>query len=65
MEGPQDDSATVAVRQSESPEKLDGRLVSLDPSEDPLCFSTFRKWLAVCVIAAGSFCVTCASSMVC
>ncbi|KAJ7902327.1 MFS general substrate transporter [Mycena leptocephala] len=62
-ESPQDDSATVAVGQSESPEKLDGRLVTLDPSEDPLCFSTFRKWLAVCVIAAGSFCVTCASSM--
>ncbi|KAF7357880.1 RNA polymerase II-associated protein [Mycena venus] len=62
MEGPQEESATLANGQS--PEKSDDRLVSLDPSEDPLCLSTFRKWLAVAVIAAGSFCVTCASSMV-
>ncbi|KAJ7813864.1 MFS general substrate transporter [Mycena olivaceomarginata] len=31
--------------------------------ENPLCFSTFRKWLAVVVIAAGSLCVACASSV--
>ncbi|KAJ7140499.1 MFS general substrate transporter [Mycena crocata] len=46
-----------------SPEKSDERLVALDPSEDPLAFSAFRKWLAVAVISSGSFCVTCASSM--
>ncbi|KAJ6538832.1 major facilitator superfamily domain-containing protein [Mycena vulgaris] len=59
----QDDSATVSIGQSPEPEKKDDHLVSLDASEDPLCFSTFRKWLAVAVISSGSFCVTCASSM--
>ncbi|KAJ6498747.1 major facilitator superfamily domain-containing protein [Mycena sanguinolenta] len=61
IETPPEDSTTIA--NGESPEKSDDRLVSLDPSEDPLCFSSFRKWLAVAVISAGSFCVTCASSM--
>ncbi|KAJ6625787.1 major facilitator superfamily domain-containing protein [Mycena sp. CBHHK59/15] len=41
----------------------DSPSVSLDASEDPLCFSFFKKWLAVAVISAGSFCVTCASSV--
>ncbi|KAJ7467084.1 major facilitator superfamily domain-containing protein [Mycena latifolia] len=62
MEGPQDDSATLSPP-GPSSEKNDDRLVSLDASEDPLCFSPSRKWLAVVVICSGSFCVTCASSM--
>ncbi|KAF7305789.1 RNA polymerase II-associated protein [Mycena chlorophos] len=37
--------------------------VSLDPSEEPVYWSTAKKWLAVGVISAGSFCVTFASSM--
>ncbi|CAK5262687.1 unnamed protein product [Mycena citricolor] len=41
----------------------DSFLVKLDPSEDPVLFSPFKKWLVVMVISAGSFCVTCASSM--
>ncbi|KAJ7304629.1 major facilitator superfamily domain-containing protein [Mycena albidolilacea] len=62
METPGEDPATLATGQS--PEKSDDRLVSaLDPAENPLCFSTFRKWLAVVVIAAGSLCVACASSV--
>jgi hypothetical protein len=62
MDSPQEDSATLSARQS--PEKKDDHLVSLDASEDPLRFSTLKKWLAVAVICGGSFCVTCASSMV-
>ncbi|KAJ7624144.1 major facilitator superfamily domain-containing protein [Mycena rosella] len=62
MEAPQDDSATLSTP-GQSPEKTDDRLVSLDASEDPLCFSAFKKWLAVTVICTGSFCVTCASSV--
>ncbi|KAJ7782471.1 MFS general substrate transporter [Mycena maculata] len=56
---PRDDSTLAAVGQS--PDK--DNLVSLDASEDPLCFSTVKKWTAVAVICGGSFCVTCASSM--
>ncbi|KAJ7680960.1 major facilitator superfamily domain-containing protein [Mycena polygramma] len=58
-DAPRHNSAPPSVAQSEKSEGL----VSLDRSEDPLCFSTFRKWLAVGVIAAGSFCVACASSI--
>ncbi|KAJ7467091.1 major facilitator superfamily domain-containing protein [Mycena latifolia] len=43
--------------------KTDDYLVSLDASEDPLYFSPMKKWMAVVVISAGSFCVACASSM--
>ncbi|KAJ7162170.1 major facilitator superfamily domain-containing protein [Mycena filopes] len=58
-----DNSATLAPEPPSS-EKRDDHLVdSLEASEDPLCFSTFKKWLSVAVIAMGSFCVTCASSM--
>ncbi|CAK5262689.1 unnamed protein product [Mycena citricolor] len=38
-------------------------LVKLDPSEDPLQFSTFRKWVVVAIISSASLCVTCSSSM--
>ncbi|KAF8200040.1 major facilitator superfamily domain-containing protein [Mycena galopus ATCC 62051] len=61
METTPEDSTTLANEQP--PEKSDDHLVSLEPAEDPLCFSTFKKWLAVAVISTGSFCVTCASSM--
>ncbi|KAJ7646641.1 MFS general substrate transporter [Roridomyces roridus] len=45
-------------------QQQDEYLVStLDPSEDPLCFSALRKWTAVVTICLGSFCVTCASSV--
>ncbi|KAL4256932.1 MFS transporter superfamily protein [Pleurotus pulmonarius] len=37
--------------------------VILEPSEDPLNLSTFRKWLAVLIISAGSLCVTSMSSI--
>ncbi|KAJ7267696.1 MFS transporter [Mycena haematopus] len=66
LEAPQEDSATLACpgEPSEKSELEDDRFrVSLDPAEDPLCFSSFRKWLAVMVISSGSLCVTCASSM--
>jgi hypothetical protein len=63
MRTPQEGDPGTPVN-GQSPEKSDDRLVSLDPAEDPLCFSTFRKWLAVMVICAGAFCVTCASSVV-
>ncbi|KAJ7151784.1 major facilitator superfamily domain-containing protein [Mycena crocata] len=60
MKVPQDDPTPLAVSQAE---KAHERLVALDPSEDPLAFSTFKKWLAVAVISGSSFCVACASSM--
>ncbi|KAF7315940.1 RNA polymerase II-associated protein [Mycena indigotica] len=44
-----------------SPEKAGE--VTLDPSEDPVDWPTLKKWVAVGVISAGSFCVTFASSM--
>ncbi|KAJ7092077.1 MFS general substrate transporter [Mycena belliarum] len=62
MGGPLDDSATLSTP-GQSPERTDDRLVSLDDSENPLCLSAFRKWVAVAVICSASFCVTCASSM--
>ncbi|KAK7018861.1 RNA polymerase II-associated protein [Favolaschia claudopus] len=57
-----EDSRTLANEQTQE-KSADDHLVSLDATEDPLCFSAFKKWLAVAVIASGSFCVTCASSM--
>ncbi|KAJ7141168.1 major facilitator superfamily domain-containing protein [Mycena epipterygia] len=64
MEASQDDSRSGTLAAGQTPEKPDDwHLVSLDASEDPLCLSTFRKWLAVAVISSGSICVTCASSM--
>ncbi|KAJ7222410.1 major facilitator superfamily domain-containing protein [Mycena pura] len=55
------DDATLGPG-SNSPSEKD-RLVTLDASEDPYRWSTFRKWLAVAVISSASFCVTCGSSM--
>ncbi|KAJ6538823.1 major facilitator superfamily domain-containing protein [Mycena vulgaris] len=65
MENPQHDSATtLPVPQTEDPKPEPAHhLVSLDISEDPLYFSPAKKWVAVVVISAGSFCVACASSM--
>ncbi|KAJ7141175.1 major facilitator superfamily domain-containing protein [Mycena epipterygia] len=66
---PSQDHSAVTLRMPVSqppspPAKLNrDERVFLDSSEDPLCFSTFKKWLAVVVISAGSFCVACASSM--
>ncbi|KAF8206611.1 major facilitator superfamily domain-containing protein [Mycena galopus ATCC 62051] len=54
---------STTLKHEQPPENSDDHLVSLDPAEDPLCFSSFKKWLAVAVISSGSFCVTCASSM--
>ena len=39
--------------------------VTLDPEEDPKNLPTYRKWIAVLVIAGGAACATCASSLVC
>ncbi|KAH0834304.1 major facilitator superfamily domain-containing protein [Lanmaoa asiatica] len=50
-------------KQSSSKEAIDSYLVTLEPENDPQCMSTFRRWLAVLVISAGSVCVTCASSV--
>ncbi|KAF7322160.1 RNA polymerase II-associated protein [Mycena kentingensis (nom. inval.)] len=47
----------------EVPQKTERGEVVLDASEDPTEWSTAKKWLAVGVIASGSFCVTCASTM--
>ncbi|KAJ7734792.1 major facilitator superfamily domain-containing protein [Mycena maculata] len=59
---PRDNSG---ITLTESPEKMasaDHR-VSLDASDDPLCFSHLKKWTAVAMISTGGFCVACASSM--
>ncbi|KII94713.1 hypothetical protein PLICRDRAFT_47737 [Plicaturopsis crispa FD-325 SS-3] len=37
--------------------------VTLDPHEDPLNKSRFRKWVIVVVISSASLCVTCCSSI--
>ncbi|KAJ7502432.1 major facilitator superfamily domain-containing protein [Mycena galericulata] len=56
------DSATLNHFPSDKMDDAD-RLVSLDPSEDPLNFPSLTKWAAVAAICSGSFCVACASSM--
>lgn len=43
----------------------DPYLVRLETREDPKQMSSARKWLILVVIAGGSLCATCASSMVC
>ncbi|KAI0394552.1 MFS general substrate transporter [Xylariaceae sp. FL0594] len=40
--------------------------VRFDGDDDPMCprsMSTARKWLLVCIVGLGSFCVTCTSSI--
>ncbi|KAJ7049929.1 MFS general substrate transporter [Mycena amicta] len=56
-------TTTVTLQEGNlsSPDK--DALVTLEPSEDPVHWPTLKKWIAVGVISAGSFCVTFASSM--
>jgi hypothetical protein len=66
---PESESAAAIQKRQEGGDALtDGvdkyRVDSLDPEDDPKQYTTTRKWIAVGVIAGGSVCATCASSIV-
>ena len=59
------DSNSTQPASTGKSEKFDPFEVTLGPEDDPKNLPSWRKWLVIFVISAGTLCATSASSMVC
>lgn len=57
------DEERSAMKEADKDMVSDKYQVTLDQEDDPLCFSVWRKWIAVLIVSSGALCAVAASSM--